>query len=96
MQGMYDEPPASMEVFTQRHVECMGEESDHLHIVAITDALLVRTCISYTCLRTWVCMHACVCKCLHRFIVLYVRVGCTFWGKGRIRLWVGYVHAYVF
>jgi hypothetical protein len=39
---MYDEPPATVELFCQRHVEPMGEESDHLHIVAITEALQVR------------------------------------------------------
>ena len=39
---MYDDPPASMEIFCRRMVEPMGEESDHIHIVALTDALQVR------------------------------------------------------
>jgi ubiquitin thioesterase protein OTUB1 len=29
----------SIEQFCRKHVEAMGEESDHIHIVAITDAL---------------------------------------------------------
>lgn len=41
---MYDEPPATVELFCQRHVEPMGEESDHLHIVAVTEALQVCAC----------------------------------------------------
>ena len=38
---MYDDSPG-VEVFCQRYVEVMGEESDHVHIVALTDALQVR------------------------------------------------------
>lgn len=38
---MYDEPPATVDMFCQRYVQPLGEESDHLHIVAITDALQV-------------------------------------------------------
>lgn len=38
---MYDDPPASVDLFCQRFVEPMGEESDHVHIVALTDALEV-------------------------------------------------------
>ncbi|KXZ47072.1 hypothetical protein GPECTOR_38g309 [Gonium pectorale] len=45
--GMYDEPPATVELFCQRHVEPMGEESDHLHIVAITDALQIPVRVVY-------------------------------------------------
>lgn len=41
MQGMYDEPPPTVELFCQRFVEPMAEESDNLHIVALTDALQV-------------------------------------------------------
>ncbi len=40
---MYDEP-VSVEFFCQRFVESMGEESDHVHIVALTDALQVSWC----------------------------------------------------
>ena len=39
--GMYDDPPATVDMFCQRYVQPMGEESDHIHIVAITDALQV-------------------------------------------------------
>ncbi|GLI64035.1 hypothetical protein VaNZ11_007192 [Volvox africanus] len=45
--GMYDEPPATVELFCQRHVEPMGEESDHLHIVAVTDALQIPVRVVY-------------------------------------------------
>ena len=41
LQGMYDDSPG-VEVFCQKYVEVMGEESDHVHIVALTDALQVR------------------------------------------------------
>ena len=34
--------PVTVEQFCRRYVEPMGEESDHIHIVAITDALQVR------------------------------------------------------
>ena len=37
--------PISVEQFCRRFVEPMGEESDHIHIVAITDALQVRPCL---------------------------------------------------
>lgn len=40
MQGMTDEG-LSVEQFRRRCVEPMGEESDHVHIVALTDALQV-------------------------------------------------------
>ena len=33
--------PMTVEVFCRRFVEPMGEESDHVHIVALTDALQV-------------------------------------------------------
>ena len=33
--------PIGVEQFCRRYVEPMGEESDHIHIVAITDALQV-------------------------------------------------------
>ena len=33
--------PVTVEQFCRRYVEPMGEESDHIHIVAITDALQV-------------------------------------------------------
>ncbi|GFR40095.1 hypothetical protein Agub_g643 [Astrephomene gubernaculifera] len=45
--GMYDDPPATVELFCQRHVEPMGEESDHIHIVAITEALQVPVRVVY-------------------------------------------------
>ncbi|GLC34475.1 hypothetical protein PLESTB_001257100 [Pleodorina starrii] len=45
--GMYDEPPATVELFCQRHVEPMGEESDHLHIVAVTEALQIPVRVVY-------------------------------------------------
>jgi len=32
------EEPMTVEQFCRKHVEAMGEESDHLHIIAITDA----------------------------------------------------------
>ena len=34
----------SVEQFCRRYVEPMGEESDHVHIVALTNALLVSRC----------------------------------------------------
>ena len=37
---MFDEAP-SVEYFCQRYVEVQGEESDHVHIVALSDALQV-------------------------------------------------------
>ena len=40
-QGMYDESP-SVDSFCHKYVEVMGEESDHVHIVALSDALQVR------------------------------------------------------
>ena len=40
LQGMCDDA-VSVEEFCRRHVEPMGEESDHVHIVALTDALQV-------------------------------------------------------
>ena len=40
LQGMMDDP-VTVEQFCRRYVEPMGEESDHIHIVAITDALQV-------------------------------------------------------
>ena len=39
-QGMCDDA-LTVEQFCRRHVEPMGEESDHVHIVALTDALQV-------------------------------------------------------
>lgn len=39
-QGMIDDP-IGVQQFCRRYVEPMGEESDHIHIVAITDALQV-------------------------------------------------------
>ena len=41
---MYDDAPATVELFCRKMVEPMGEESDHIHIVAITDALQVGLC----------------------------------------------------
>lgn len=38
---MYDDPPASVEMFCERHVQPMAEEADNIHIVALTDALQV-------------------------------------------------------
>ena len=43
VQGMSDDAP-TVDHFRQRYVEPMGEESDHVHIVAITDALQVSNC----------------------------------------------------
>ena len=40
VKGMLDDP-VTVEQFCRRYVEPMGEESDHIHIVAITDALQV-------------------------------------------------------
>lgn len=40
VKGMMDDP-VTVEQFCRRYVEPMGEESDHIHIVAITDALQV-------------------------------------------------------
>lgn len=37
---MFDEAPG-VEYFCQRYVEVQGEESDHVHIVALSDALQV-------------------------------------------------------
>ncbi|PNH07985.1 Ubiquitin thioesterase otubain-like [Tetrabaena socialis] len=45
--GMYDEPPATVELFCQRYVEPMGEESDHLHIVAVAEALQIPVRVVY-------------------------------------------------
>eukprot|EP00798_Chlamydomonas_sp_ICE-L_P001657 gene1657-33050_t len=45
--GMYDDPPASTELFCRRLVEPMGEESDHIHIVALTEALTVPCRVVY-------------------------------------------------
>jgi hypothetical protein len=42
LQGMCDDE-VSVEQFCRRYVEPMGEESDHVHIVALTNALLVST-----------------------------------------------------
>ena len=39
-QGMCDDA-VTVEQFCRRYVEPMGEESDHVHIVALTDALQV-------------------------------------------------------
>jgi hypothetical protein len=39
--GTYDDPPPSVESFCTRYVEPMAEESDNIHIVALTDALEV-------------------------------------------------------
>ncbi len=39
-QGMCDDE-VSVEQFCRRYVEPMGEESDHVHIVALTNALQV-------------------------------------------------------
>ncbi|KAK9815200.1 hypothetical protein WJX73_010822 [Symbiochloris irregularis] len=44
--GMFDDCP-SVDHFRQRYVEPMGEESDHVHIVALTDALQVPIRIVY-------------------------------------------------
>ena len=41
MKGMIDDP-IEVDQFCRRYVEPMGEESDHIHIVAITDALQVQ------------------------------------------------------
>ena len=49
--------PVTVEQFCRRYVEPMGEESDHIHIVAITDALqvcmqgcdLVGICLACNC-----------------------------------------------
>ena len=40
LQGMNDDVQ-TVDQFRQRYVEPMGEESDHVHIVALTDALQV-------------------------------------------------------
>lgn len=46
--GMYDDPAASsVDSFCCRFVEPMGEESDHLHCVAITDALQIPVRVVY-------------------------------------------------
>ncbi|GAX72818.1 hypothetical protein CEUSTIGMA_g273.t1 [Chlamydomonas eustigma] len=44
--GMYDDV-SCVEVFCQRSVEVMGEESDHVHIVALSDALQVPIAVVY-------------------------------------------------
>ena len=55
LQGMTDDP-VTVEQFCRRYVEPMGEESDHIHIVAITDALQV--CIQgYDLLRTYLAVR---------------------------------------
>lgn len=47
----------TVEQFCRRFVEPMGEESDHVHIVALTDALLVRSAIfSENCYLTPWCL----------------------------------------
>lgn len=46
LQGMWD-VVMSVEQFCQGHVEPMSEESDHIHIVAITDALQVPVRVLY-------------------------------------------------
>ena len=46
MQGMCDDD-VSVEQFCRRYVEPMGEESDHVHIVALTDALQARMHASF-------------------------------------------------
>ena len=43
MQGMSDDD-MSVQQFRQRCVDPMGEESDHVHIVALTNALQARPC----------------------------------------------------
>ena len=43
---MFDDPPATVELFCQRHVEPMAEESDNIHIAALTDALQARQQVS--------------------------------------------------
>ncbi|KAL6756826.1 peptidase C65 Otubain-domain-containing protein [Haematococcus lacustris] len=45
--GMYDDPPACVDTFCQRYVEPMAEESDNIHIVALTDALQVPVTVVY-------------------------------------------------
>jgi len=40
LQGMVDED-IDVKQFCNRHVEVMGTESDHIHIVALSDALQV-------------------------------------------------------
>jgi len=40
LQGMVDED-LDVKQFCNRHVEVMGTESDHIHIVALSDALQV-------------------------------------------------------
>lgn len=46
--GMYDDPAAaSVDTFCGRFVEPMGEESDNIHIVAISDALRVPLRVVY-------------------------------------------------
>ncbi|KAL3132625.1 hypothetical protein ABBQ32_009152 [Trebouxia sp. C0010 RCD-2024] len=44
--GMMDDP-VTVEQFCRRYVEPMGEESDHIHIVAITDALQIAIRVVY-------------------------------------------------
>lgn len=44
--GMLDDP-VTVEQFCRRYVEPMGEESDHIHIVAITDALQIPIRVVY-------------------------------------------------
>lgn len=43
LQGMSDDSP-TVDHFRQRFVEPMGEESDHVHIVAMVSALQVTPC----------------------------------------------------
>ncbi|MEW5302734.1 MAG: hypothetical protein WDW38_004155 [Sanguina aurantia] len=45
--GMYDDAPQAVDLFCHKLVEPMGEESDHIHIVAITDALKVAVRVVY-------------------------------------------------
>lgn len=42
VQGLCDDD-VTVQQFCSRYVEPMGEESDHIQLVALTDALLVRT-----------------------------------------------------
>jgi hypothetical protein len=52
------------EDFCRRYVECMGEESDHLQLVAVADAfqvrLYLRACLTVTCAGD---AHASACSC---------------------------------
>lgn len=42
LQGLYDDVVVEVDTFCRKFVEPMGEESDHIHIVALCDALQVR------------------------------------------------------